>query len=90
MSAAISAAGLPPRGAGSPGRRRTGEDARAREAAARLAGQDAPGEGAGLADALRTLSSARRRQDPVAMHSALIDVAGAALAWAELAGSGTG
>ena len=86
MSAAISAAGLPPRPAGSPGRRRSGEDARAREAAARLSGQDE--EGADLADALRTLSAARRRQDPVAMHSALIDVAGAALAWAEHAGSG--
>lgn len=90
MSAAISAAGLPPRGAGAPGRRRPHDDARAREAAARLTGEEDLTEGAELADALRTLSAARRRQDPVAMHSALIDVAGAALAWAELAGSGAG
>jgi hypothetical protein len=90
MGAAISAAGLPPRGAGAPGGRRPRDDARAREAAARLTGSDDHAEGAELADALRTLSDARRRQDPVAMHSALIDVAGAALAWAELAGSGAG
>jgi hypothetical protein len=90
MSAAISAAGLPPRGVGAHGRRHAGEDARAREAAARLESAGVAEEGTGLADALRTLSAARRRQDPVAMHSALIDVAGAALAWAELAGSGAG
>jgi hypothetical protein len=89
MSAAISAAGLPPRAVGAHGRRHAGQDACAREAAARLEGAGAIAEeGAGLADALRTLSAARRQQDPVAMHSALIDVAGAALAWAELAGSG--
>ena len=40
-----------------------------------------------FAGSLRTLAAARRRQDPVWLHAALIDVAAAALAWAGMVGS---
>jgi hypothetical protein len=54
--------------------------ARAR-ASTRVPGQE------DLADSLRAVARARTANDPVALHAALIDLAGSALAWAELAGS---
>lgn len=46
----------------------------------------APGH-ADVARCLRALARARADEDPVALHASLIDLAGAALAWAELSGS---
>jgi hypothetical protein len=46
----------------------------------------APGIG-GLAGSLTALARARESQDPVGMHAALIDLAGSALAWAEIFGA---
>jgi hypothetical protein len=90
MSAAIEAAGLPARPVGSHGEPEAGAVALAREAAARqvhkVSGTTSDSDSAPLVEALRRLSSARIGQDPIAIHSALIDVAGAALAWAERAG----
>lgn len=40
-----------------------------------------------LADSLSALAQARRDQDPVSLHAALIDLAGAALAWAQVCGA---
>jgi hypothetical protein len=40
-----------------------------------------------LAHSLRALAGARATEDPVQLHSALIDLAASALAWAELFGS---
>jgi hypothetical protein len=40
-----------------------------------------------LAQQLRALARARLREDPVSTHAALVDLAGAALAWAEVFGS---
>jgi hypothetical protein len=45
-----------------------------------------PGIG-GLAASLTALAQARKSQDPVCMHAALIDLAGSALAWAEIFGA---
>jgi hypothetical protein len=90
MSAAIEAAGLPPRRVGGHGAPEASAASRAREAAARqMRKLQAPSSGsdsAALVESLRRLSAARRRQDPIAMHTALIDIAGAALAWTERAG----
>jgi len=88
MSAAITAAGLPPRAQGHHGRTQISENLQARRAAAHTLTLGTNAEGAELAEALRVLAAARRTHDPVAMHTALIDVAGVALAWAEHAGSG--
>ncbi|MBO0768331.1 MAG: hypothetical protein J2O48_06565 [Solirubrobacterales bacterium] len=51
-----------------------------------LAQQQTPGNES-LAHSIRAVSQARKRQDPVAVHAALVDLAGTALAWAELFGS---
>jgi hypothetical protein len=40
-----------------------------------------------FAAGLRALAVARPRQDPVALHAALIDVAASALAWAQICGA---
>jgi hypothetical protein len=40
-----------------------------------------------LAGSLRALASARRAQDPVSLHAALVDIAAAGLAWAGILGS---
>jgi hypothetical protein len=40
-----------------------------------------------FAASLRRLATARRRQDPVSMHAALIDLAASALAWAQICGA---
>jgi hypothetical protein len=85
LSAAIEAAGLQPRAASSQRADRRGERAVNRRALALLgAGRRQPGL-TDLTCALRGLASARRATDPVALHAALIDVASAALAWADAA-----
>jgi hypothetical protein len=87
FGAAASAAGLVPR---TRGRRRL--DRRTEQVASRLAVARAstryrhPGI-THLAVSLRALAAARARQDPVSMHAALIDIAGAALAWAGIVGA---
>jgi HNH endonuclease len=41
-----------------------------------------------LAESLRGLAAARRAEDPVSMHVALLDLAASALAWAQICGTG--
>jgi hypothetical protein len=55
-------------------------------AARSTAASTTPGINA-LAHSLRELAKARAAQDPVSLHAALVEVAGAALAWAEVYGS---
>lgn len=92
FSAAAAAAGLVARERSSSVTRRA--DARRRNratVAASLAGAEAEaaGDHAGpLATAVRAVAVSRRDGDPVALHAALIDVAAAALAYAEVAASG--
>jgi hypothetical protein len=85
MSSAVSAAGFEPRPQGSHGANQMLENRSARR---RLAHRGAPtngGAGAnGLAHALRTLAAARRAENPVSMHEALMGIAEAALAWADV------
>jgi hypothetical protein len=83
---AATAAGLVARRRSGHHDRRADEQARNRRVAATRARGCPPGRD-DLAAALRALASARSRQDPVALHKTLLDVAGAALAWAELFGS---
>jgi len=90
MSNAIRAAGIPPRPVGSHGQTRARERTGARRtvvaelATAYAADTSSPDE---LARAVRKLATARRREDPSAIHSALIDIAAHSLAWAEVAGN---
>ena len=67
-------------------------DRRAEQSANRLAAARASGSSGvpgvdDLATSLKALARARATEDPVALHAALIDLAGAALAWAEVFGS---
>jgi hypothetical protein len=80
--------------AGLVGRARSSSHAerRAVSAANRLATATASAEAAapgigGLAASLTALAQARKSRDPVGMHAALIDLAGSALAWAEILGA---
>ena len=74
-------------------RRSTHHDSRREERAAnRLRAARATGASrspgiADLASSLRELARARTASDPVLLHMALVDVAGSALAWAEVFGS---
>jgi hypothetical protein len=80
---AATTAGLIPRGAGTQHANRSNERHANRHIAARAsASQRAPGID-GLAHGLVALADARRAGDPVAIHAALVDIAGSALAWAE-------
>jgi hypothetical protein len=83
---AAEAAGLVPRPSGRHRGDRSAEQATNRRTAA-LASKTSSAPGVDdLADALRGLAKARARQDPVQTHAALLDVAGAALAWASVFG----
>ena len=85
FAAAISASGLVPRQPGMQRVDRAGERAANRLVTAQ---RGARTRDPGIEDLARTLSAlalARRSVDPVSIHSALIDVASAALAWAEIA-----
>jgi hypothetical protein len=76
-------AGLIPRAAGTQYDDRPHDRLHNRRAVARLS---ASGRDPGVDDltrSLRTLAAAQRASDPVAMHAALIDVAGSALNWAD-------
>jgi hypothetical protein len=84
---AVIAAGLLPRD-----RSRHHDDRREERAAnrQRVAGVIAEARRPGLDDlavSLRALAAARHRQDPVSVHAALIDLAGSALAWAQICGA---
>jgi hypothetical protein len=84
---AAAAAGLVARHRSAPHAQRRSEQSSNRLAAARASGaSSAPGID-DLAISLRALARARASQDPVALHAALIDLAGSALAWAEAFGS---
>jgi hypothetical protein len=83
---AAAAAGLIPRERCTHHDGRQAHQAANREAAARARGASGQPGLAALAVSLRTLARARREQDPVSIHAALIDVAGSALAWADIFG----
>jgi hypothetical protein len=88
FATAAAAAGLVARRPGLHHDDRQGQRAANREVVARArASTRVPGH-EDLADALRAVARARTAENPVALHAALIDLAGSALAWAELAGSG--
>jgi hypothetical protein len=80
---AAATAGLIPRAPGTQYDDRAYERLQNRRVVARLS---ASGRDPGVDDltrSLRTLAAARRASDPVAVHAALIDVAGSALNWAD-------
>lgn len=91
MSKAIEAAGLPRRPIGSHGVSRVDERRTWRqglvEVLARAYAEQTPDPDA-FVTALRSLAHARQVGDPAAMHSALIEIAARALAWAEHPGGG--
>ena len=87
LSNAVVRAGLVPRE-----RSKHHDDRRAELGANRLRTADliAESRAPGVEDfaaSLRGLAAARRRQDPVSIHAALIDLAASALAWARVCGS---
>ena len=84
---AATAAGLIPRVRSTAHDQRQQQLAANRHAVAQAGATDSQPGLADLAATLRTLAHARREQDPVAVHAALIDVAGSALAWARLFGA---
>jgi hypothetical protein len=87
FAAAATAAGLVARPRGLHHDHRQSERRTNRAVAARaIATTTTPGINT-LANSLRELARARAAEDPVLLHAALLDVAGAALAWAELHGS---
>jgi hypothetical protein len=84
---AAAAAGLIPRARSVQHAQRQSErDANRHAAAAARSATRQPGL-SDLAASLRTLADARREQDPVSLHAALIDVAASALAWAHIFGA---
>ena len=87
LAAAIEAAGLTPRARASQHADRRAERAANRHAVARLRAAGLTPGGSELAARLRNLSDARKAADPVAIHTALVDVAASALAWAETVGA---
>lgn len=87
FAAAADAAGLVPRPRSMRQDQRVAHRAANRLAVAHaVASSDTPGV-ADLATKLSTLARARKASDPVSLHAALVDLAGAALAWAAVAGS---
>lgn len=84
---AATAAGLTPRAQGVHHHDRQLERRANRFVAARAAAAAPPAGVDRLAQPIRDLALARRSEDPVSTHAALIDLAGAALAWAEVLGS---
>jgi hypothetical protein len=79
---AADAAGLVPRAPGVHHDSRQPERHLNRLAASKAAGPTTSGPEQ-LADHIRAVARARGSQDPVAVHAALVDLAGTALAWAE-------
>jgi len=79
---AASAAGLMPRAAGTQHDDRASERLQNRHTVARISASGRDPGVEDLARSLRTLAAARRASDPVAVHAALIDIAGSALSWA--------
>jgi hypothetical protein len=83
FASAAAAAGLTPRAQGVHHDRRSAERRANGVVAARAtAAAETPGVDQ-LAEQVRAVAHARQSQDPVSVHAALIDLAGAALAWAE-------
>lgn len=86
MSSAINAAGLPARPHGHHGGGQLARNSSARLASALHLGGDVEPDAPALARAIRDLAEARSKQDPVAVHRSLIEIAAVALAWADRAG----
>jgi hypothetical protein len=87
FGAAATAAGLVPRARGQHHLDGADWQAANRLAAAHVTARSRHPGITDLAASLRSLAAARRRRDPVSTHAALIDVAGAALAWAGVVGA---
>jgi hypothetical protein len=79
---AAAAAGLMPRAAGTQHDDRASERLHNRHAVAWISASGRDPGAEDLAQSLRTLAAARRASDPVAVHAALIGIAGSALSWA--------
>jgi HNH endonuclease len=87
FAAAVTAAGLVPRPRSATQAQRDTARGENRRAVAMLRARDAGGDVSSLAAAVRAVAASRDAGDPVALHAALIDVAAAALAYAEVATS---
>jgi transcriptional regulator with XRE-family HTH domain len=88
LSAAVEAAGLEPRPRGRHARSGGGIHADTRaDVRAQLAAAEAPCGPGVLSSRVRAVSQARASQDATALRGALIDLAAAALSWADAAGS---
>lgn len=81
FAAAVSAAGLVPRPRSSTREER--EQARRLNRLAVAGARSERADARGLADAVRAVAASRQAGDPVALHAALMDLAAAALAYAE-------
>jgi len=84
FAAAVSAAGLVPRARSST--RAARDEARRLNRLAVAASRGERADAQALADAVRAVAASRQAGDPVALHAALMDLAAAALAYAEAAG----
>ena len=87
FAAAVATAGLVPRRRSSTAEERAQGRVHNRTAAALAGAAAGSGDAAGLAMAVRGVAASRAAGDPVALHAALIDVAAAALAYADMAGA---
>ena len=87
FGAAAAAAGLVPRARSQRHLARCDQQADNRLAAAQVTARSRHPGITDLAASLRALAAARSSGDPVSTHAALIDVAGAALAWAGVVGA---
>jgi hypothetical protein len=87
FSAAVAAAGLVARGQSTQRASRQAARAENRRAVALAGVRGRRGGMPELAAALRRLAAARHAGDPVAVHAAVLDLASAALAYAEVAGA---
>jgi hypothetical protein len=85
FASAVSAAGLMPRARSSSRQQRDTARRRNRLAVATTYSRDRQSDVSVLADAVRQVAASRSAGDPVALHAALMDVAAAALACAEVA-----
>jgi hypothetical protein len=81
---AAEAAGLTARSQGVRPESREHDRRANRLSAARAVAASVPGGPDSLAGHVRTVARARSGGDPIAIHAALVDLAGAALAWAEV------
>jgi hypothetical protein len=83
FAAAVAAAGLVPRERSATREHRDAARRHNRLSVATARSGDGPADAAVVADAVRVVAESRRSGDPVALHAALLDLAAAALGYAE-------